>query len=100
MPMSSPMMKRMLGFLSCACAGVAQRSAAEAVSSDNPLVIRFRFMTLVCLSAFWFFGFVFAAWSSHRGERFRSLVNRDFEQEDSEVTEIHFSVSVPSVCSC
>jgi hypothetical protein len=36
----------------------------------------------------------------HFGERFRSVVNRDFEQEDSDVTEIHFSVSVPFVCSC
>jgi hypothetical protein len=36
------------------------------------------------------FCFSFTAWILRFGERFRSVVNRDFEQEDSEVTEILF----------
>src|SRR5882724_1233481 len=64
-PMSSPMMKRMLGFLpatpelgvgeSCACAGAtALKRAAAATSSDKPLCIKFRF-----IFGFLLFGFGF-----------------------------------------
>src|SRR5438094_158420 len=52
MPTSSPMMKTMLGFLSCAWAGATTPiSAAAAISSDKPLWIKFRFILSL---VFWF----------------------------------------------
>jgi hypothetical protein len=46
----------MFGFLSAACAGAtAHNSAAEAVSSDKPPVVSFRFMVLHVL---WFLSLV------------------------------------------
>src|SRR6266550_8041417 len=55
MPMSSPMMNRMLGFLSAASAGATTpKSAAVAISSNKPLCIMFRFIL-----GFLLFGFGF-----------------------------------------
>ena len=56
MPMSSPMMKRMFGFLSCAAADpTTPGSTAAAISSAKALWIIFCFIFLVLCYLFLFF---------------------------------------------
>src|SRR5205823_14320145 len=60
MPISSPMIKTMLGFLSCAWAGAtALKSAAVAISNDKPLCIKFRFILGFLLFGFGFVLMIF-----------------------------------------